>query len=299
MNTVTRAIELKKSGLTIRQTVNQLISEGRTMPNGKPVTYHYIRKWVKGISPQNGIRRSKKNEAEIAKLKDDSIKLKENGLTTKEVLAKLISEGRTMPNGKPITYYYVYKWVKGINPQGGYRRPSMKGMTKEEREKYCAEWPARRRAYQQQWRKDNREHINAMNRRWYQENKIALTRRLDDMHKFDNPRRKFGYNYVEGELIPNKAEQKIVRLVTFLLESDTDEYDYNTSVFQLNELCILGEVKFTKSMLDKLYFTRKSSETGHIHFTKKSLLEIAGRIAYYNHYGEIWLKDGHGNLVQK
>jgi hypothetical protein len=107
-----------------------------------------------------------------------AIKLKESGLTTKEVIDQLIKEGRTMPNGDPITRARIYKWVKGINPQGGLRKPSMKGMTKEEREKYCAEWPARRRAYQQQWRKDNREHINAMNRRWWNENRDILTRKL-------------------------------------------------------------------------------------------------------------------------
>ena len=74
-----------------------------------------------------------------------AIELKESGLTTKEVIDQLIKEGRTMPNGDPITRARIYKWVKGINPQGGLRKPSMKGMTKEEREKYCAEWPARRR----------------------------------------------------------------------------------------------------------------------------------------------------------
>lgn len=171
MNTVTRAIKLKEGGLTIKEVVAQLISEGRTMPNGDPITEWRIRKWVKGVKPQMGRRsarpsRSKKQEAEIIQLKDDAIKLKESGLTIKEVIAQLISEGRTMPNGDPITHGRIYPWIKGINSQTGYRRNGDgKPLTEKEKLIHRLGSEDRRKAYLH---------------KWMQKHQDILTRKLND-----------------------------------------------------------------------------------------------------------------------
>ena len=157
MNTVTRAIKLKESGLTTKEVIDQLISEGRTMPNGDPITRERIYKWVKGINPQMGCRstkpsRSKKQEAEMIQLKDDSIELKKSGLTIKEVIAQLISEGRTMPNGNPITHARIYPWIKGINSQIGYRRNGdCKPLTEKEKLTYRLGSKDRKKAYHHKW----------------------------------------------------------------------------------------------------------------------------------------------------
>lgn len=109
---------------------------------------------------------------------DRAIELKESGLTTKEVIEQLIKEGRTMPNGKPITRARIYKWVKGINPQGGRRKLCMKNMTEEEREEYLRGSKERSKAYQREWRLKNKEYLRSWNKRWYEENRLTVRRKL-------------------------------------------------------------------------------------------------------------------------
>ena len=161
MNTIARATDLKKSGLTTKEIIEQLISEGRTMPNGKPITLARIYKWVKGINTQGGLRklsRSKKQEADMATLKDDSIKLKESGLTIKEVIDQLIKEGRTMPNGDPITHARIYPWVKGINSQIGYRRNGdCKPLTEGEKLIHRLGSKDRKKAYHCKWMQEHQD----------------------------------------------------------------------------------------------------------------------------------------------
>ena len=109
---------------------------------------------------------------------DRAIELKESGLTTKEVIYTLIKEGRTMPNGDPITRARIYKWVKGINPQGGRRKQCMKNMTEEEREEYLRGAKERSKAYQREWRLKNKEYLSSWNKRWYEENRLTIRRKL-------------------------------------------------------------------------------------------------------------------------
>ena len=110
---------------------------------------------------------------------DKAIELKESGLTTQEVIDQLIKEGRTMPNGDPITKARIYKWVKGINPQGGRRKQCMKNMSQAEREEYLKGAKERSKAYQREWRLKNKEYLSSWNKRWYEENRLTLRRKLN------------------------------------------------------------------------------------------------------------------------
>ena len=168
MNTIGRAVQLRKLGYTLDVIVENLQGEGRVMRNGKPVTKGRIDKKLIGIKPIDKYQKrttvDKGNPAEIEKMKAKAVELKTAGYTINEVILKLQEEFQAMPNGKPITQARIYPWVKGINSQKGYRtNGDCKPLT--EKEKLIH-------------RQESRDRKKAYHRKWMQEHRDILTRKL-------------------------------------------------------------------------------------------------------------------------